>query len=138
TSTGYSKCAYLPYEISGSVLDCRDGRPLAGARVLCFLNGEGESWGTDHYGPSELITDREGRFKGTYHFNADSGQGDANQPDRCDRRLMNVTVVVSLSGFQSVEQLAAGNQISKSKSGGGTVRVPDVRLAPEGASCRAS
>jgi hypothetical protein len=132
-SIGYPKCAYVPYEVSGSVLDSRDGHPLAGAKILCFLNGQGESRGTDHYGPAELITDKEGRFKGTYHFNAYSGQGDDKQPDRCDRRLVSVTVVVSLIGFHSVEQAAASKQISKSTSDGGKVRVPAVRLVPEGA-----
>jgi hypothetical protein len=93
---------------------------------------------TNYLGPSELVSDRNGRFSGTFRFHSYSGQGDENHPDLCERKLMNVTVIVSLIGYETGRQEAAGDQIKPAKNGDGAVAVPPVRLMLEGTKCPVS
>ena len=134
-STADSKCISIAYELSGSVVDCQSGHPLSGAQVLCFADDETEAWPTEYRGPSAAASDQEGVFKGRYYFNTYSGEGDALHPDRCEKHLKRVTVVVTLEGYSSARVVAGGPQISRVRNGSATVRVPPIRLIREGSSC---
>jgi len=97
-----AKCANARYDLSLGIRDARTLKPVYRASVILFAADDQEAWGMD-YGSAPLggyPTDEAGRLGGSFFFNTYSGPGFIVS-DRCNRRLKQITVVVSAAGYET-------------------------------------
>jgi hypothetical protein len=96
------KCANRRYDLSLGIRDARTLKPVSGASVILFAADDHGAWGMDYNSspPGGHPTDELGHLGGSFFFNTYSGPGFIIS-DRCNRRLKQITMIVSAVGYEA-------------------------------------
>jgi hypothetical protein len=131
------KCATVQYEVSGVVLDCGTGQPLQGAQAVLFPQDRSEAWAAENAAASLLSTDAQGGYHGTFPLSLYRGPHTAGgRHDDCSRRLTELTVFITCSGYRSRKVVLSKNRLPEATPGStARIAIPAVTLVREGSQC---
>ena len=127
-----AKCGWLEYTIHLAVRSSRSGLPIQAASLTFFAGSDPDVWigVTDRGDGGRYVTDSEGHFDGVFHFGTSSGSFFGM--DRCNRKLKNLTVVVTAPGYQGQRLTYPPDRLIK-RSGDPwqfQLQLPPVELSP--------
>ena len=124
-----AKCAFIPFEVTGLVVDGATNAPVAGAQVRIMLNGEAVVFTPDTRTIiTKILSDANGRIKAPFFFNTYSGLS-LFLTDSCNRRPKELVIMVSKTGYRSarIELAIKGEEETEQ---GYLIKLQDIRLVP--------
>jgi len=95
-----SKCAFAIIRVSGKVIDEQTKKPVDGAQVVGFIDGDGIHFSKDNRsGSVSLKTSADGEYGGEFLFNRYSGLKFFILPDACDKTPNKLELIIIKEGY---------------------------------------